>query len=115
MAAKRALEHSEVETGGSPQTKRARVRSPSLPLAAPVNDVHPQAIGYVSAARKPPFANLGEGIGEHFAATSLGFELATDLLVASLHAIDAETLTSVIGVSRTLRFPTMEHHIDFLW
>ncbi|KAJ9126629.1 hypothetical protein QFC24_001658 [Naganishia onofrii] len=102
MAAKRALEHSEVDMGGSPQAKRARVRSPSVPSAIPANDTTYQATGSAASQRGSPFGKLGEGIGELFDSTSLGFELATDLLIASLHAIDAETLTRVIHVSRSI-------------
>jgi hypothetical protein len=97
-AAKRALEVTEGTMEGSGAMKRARTRSPSVPGEVPANQLNVRPTG-VATTNQPPFGELGSGIGAYFDTTTLGFELAKDLLVASLSAIDAQKLTAVIHVS----------------
>ena len=97
-AAKRALEIAEGTIDGTGANKRARTRSPSIPNEVSANQLNIRPNG-VANANQPPFGELGSGIGSYFDTTTLGFELATDLLVASLRAIDADKLTTIIHVS----------------
>ncbi|KAJ9112124.1 hypothetical protein QFC20_002305 [Naganishia adeliensis] len=94
-AAKRALEQPE---GGSEGTavKRARTRSPVPPGDVSQNQLNIRPNGNAAPGNQPPFGELGTGIGAYFDTTTLGFELATDMLMTSLNAIDAERLTAVI-------------------
>ena len=97
-AAKRALETAEETTKGSVANKRARTRSPSIPGEVSANQLNIRPNG-VASASQPPYGELGSGIGSYFDTTTLGFEVATDLLMASLRAIDSDKLTSIIHVS----------------
>jgi hypothetical protein len=112
-AAKRALEQPEGGIEGT-AVKRARTRSP-----APLGDVSQNQLnirpnGNAALGNAPPYGELGTGIGAYFDTTTLGFELATDMLMASLNAIDAERLTAVIHVSTGLGgcMPKLTHSLQ---
>lgn len=100
-AAKRALEITEGVVEGSGAVKRARTRSPSIPGEVSANQLNIRPNGAATNTNQPPFGELGSGLGAYFDTTTLGFELATDLLMTSLRAIDAEKLTAIIHVSET--------------
>lgn len=112
-AAKRALEQPEGGIEGT-AVKRARTRSPAPLGDAPQNQLNIRPNGNAAPGNSPPFGELGTGIGAYFDTTTLGFELATDMLMASLNAIDAERLTAVIHVSTGLGgcMPKLTHSLQ---
>lgn len=108
-AAKRALEQPDGSGEASPAVKRARTRSPA-PVVGDVSqsqlNVRPNGSAS-SSVGQPPYGELGTGIGPYFDTTTLGFELATDMLMTSLNAIDAERLVAILHVRRCRRVRDM--------